>query len=131
MTDELFKKLKAIKQKVDRCIAYESDQTLYDTPDRWVSYRQQIKNGLRVRMTGDSGDFAITYAEFCADGGIDPQDVRIVFCMVKGIGYHMVCVVDSWVLCNNQTAPVWWDDLDYHFIKYMRLSEKGTWHQIT
>lgn len=120
--------LKTIKSRVDRCIAFQADDVIYDSPSMWVSFYDPIKANLKIRVHGDSDDFSLTYAEFCVAQGFAPEDVKIMMCLDSATGFHLVCAVDfegeTYVLCHKHSAPCLKSSLTYEWKKSMTMADK-------
>ncbi len=120
--------LKTIKSRVDRCITFKAEDVIYDAPNMWVSFYEQIKANTKCRVEGDSDDFSLTYADFCVAQGFPASDVRIVMCMDQSTGFHLVCSVDfegeTYILCHKQKVPVLKAELPYEWKKAMTMADK-------
>jgi len=125
-----------VKRMVDRAITWEDDKDTVGLIEHWQSHAPQILADENYKTLDDCDGFALTAAELCVHYGISTSSIRLVFCEIPDLGYHLVCTVDdveadkTWVFDNNEERIRDWKRIPYNWLRYMKYENLGHWFQI-
>lgn len=126
--------LDKIAKMVRRSMIYASDEVVFNKPEYWRSWKDDVLNGV-VNIRDDCDGFAMTISELAIHFGFKPEDVAICYCVIQPRGEgHLATKIrlpdtKEWYIldCNYQTPILRGMVRDYDWKSCMYFDKPGVW----
>lgn len=120
--------LSAVHTQVLAIFLWVPDAVKFGETEHWMTSMELADLDEDGFLRGDCDDFALKCRDMLDAEGIEN---RLVYCIMPGLGPHLVLEVDGWVLCNMQRSICRRNDLDYQWLIRSGPKKDDPWHRIT